>query len=89
MSRPSNTPFKLIISRDGSAAAFTAVGMVAFLGMVALAVDIGMLLGSRTESQRAADSAARAMPSPTTRSTSPMPTIPPMSAEIPTRPKVG
>lgn len=60
MSRPSNTPFQLITSRDGSASVFTVVGMVAFLGMVALAVDIGMLLGSRTESQRAADSAALA-----------------------------
>jgi hypothetical protein len=40
--------------------AFVALGMIVFLGAVALAVDLGMLMGSRTESQRAADSGALA-----------------------------
>jgi Flp pilus assembly protein TadG len=56
----SNAPLRLITSQDGSTAVFVAGGMVAFLATVALAVDVGMLLGSRTESQRAADSAALA-----------------------------
>ncbi len=54
------SPLQLIRSDQGSAMAMTALGMVLFLGVVALAVDLGMLLGSRTESQRAADSAALA-----------------------------
>ncbi len=37
-----------------------ALGIAVFLGMVALAVDIGMGLGGRTESQRVADAAALA-----------------------------
>ena len=44
----------------GATAAFVAVGMLMMLGMVALAVDMGMLLGARTDSQRAADAAALA-----------------------------
>jgi len=45
---------------SGATAAFVAVGIVMMLGMVALAVDLGMLLGARTDSQRVADAAALA-----------------------------
>ncbi len=45
---------------QGAAMVLTVLGIVVFLGMVALAVDIGMLLGARTESQRVADAAALA-----------------------------
>jgi Flp pilus assembly protein TadG len=44
----------------GATAAFVAVSMLMVLGMVALAVDLGMLLERRTESQRAADAGALA-----------------------------
>jgi Flp pilus assembly protein TadG len=60
MARLSRTPLRLISSEDGSTAAFAAMGMFALLGMVALAVDVGMMLGARTDSQRVADSAALA-----------------------------
>jgi Flp pilus assembly protein TadG len=51
-----------ILSTDerGATGAFVAVGMLMMLGMVALAVDLGMLLGARTDSQRVADAAALA-----------------------------
>ncbi len=45
---------------SGATAAFVAVGIVMMLGMVALAVDLGLLLGARTDSQRVADAAALA-----------------------------
>ncbi len=45
---------------QGAAMVLTVLGIVVFLGMVALAVDLGMLLTARTESQRTADSAALA-----------------------------
>ncbi len=45
---------------QGATLVLTVLGIVVFLGMVALAVDIGMLLGARTESQRVADAAALA-----------------------------
>ena len=60
MARLSRIPLRLISSEDGSTAAFAAMGMFALLGMVALAVDVGMMLGARTDSQRVADSAALA-----------------------------
>ena len=44
----------------GAALAMTALGIFVLLGMVALVVDVGMLLGRRTESQRVADAAALA-----------------------------
>lgn len=44
----------------GATLALVAVGIFVLLGMVALAVDVGMLLGRRTESQRVADAAALA-----------------------------
>jgi Flp pilus assembly protein TadG len=44
----------------GATAAFVAIGILMMLGMVALAVDLGMLLGARTDSQRVADAAALA-----------------------------
>ena len=45
---------------QGATLVLTVLGIVVFLGMVALAVDLGMLLGARTESQRVADAAALA-----------------------------
>lgn len=44
----------------GSTAPFVALGMTMMLGMVALAVDMGMMLGARTDSQLVADAAALA-----------------------------
>ena len=46
--------------RSGVALAFVALLLFVFLGLVALAVDLGMLLGARTEAQRTADAAALA-----------------------------
>jgi len=60
MSRCRHSPRQFIGSDQGSAMVLTALGMVVFLGIVALAVDLGMLMGSRTESQRAADASALA-----------------------------
>ncbi len=45
---------------QGATLVLTVLGIVVFLGMVALAVDLGVLLGARTESQRVADAAALA-----------------------------
>jgi Flp pilus assembly protein TadG len=45
---------------QGATAAFVAVGIVVMLGMVSLAVDLGMMLGAKTGSQRVADAAALA-----------------------------
>ncbi len=45
---------------QGATLVLVALGISVFLGMVALAVDLGMLLGARTESQRVADAAALA-----------------------------
>jgi len=45
---------------QGATLVLTVLGIVVFLGMVALAVDLGMMLGGRTESQRVADAAALA-----------------------------
>jgi len=53
-------PTSLPTDERGSTAAFVAVGLVGMLGMVALAVDLGMMLGARTGSQRVADAAALA-----------------------------
>jgi Flp pilus assembly protein TadG len=44
----------------GATAAFVAASIFMLLGMVALAVDLGVLLGARTDSQRVADAAALA-----------------------------
>ena len=49
-----------VSDEQGAAMVLTVLGIFVFLGMVALAVDIGMLLGARTESQRVADAAALA-----------------------------
>ncbi len=46
--------------QQGATLVLVALGMVVFLGMVALAVDLGMMLGAKTESQRVADAAALA-----------------------------
>jgi hypothetical protein len=45
---------KILRNEQGATAAFVAVGLVAILGMVALAVDLGMMLGARTGSQHVA-----------------------------------
>jgi len=50
----------LVSDERGATAAFVAVGMIMLLAMVALAVDLGLLLGARTDSQRVADAAALA-----------------------------
>jgi hypothetical protein len=47
-------------TRKGVALPFVALLLVVFLGMAALAVDIGILLGARTEAQRTADASALA-----------------------------
>jgi Flp pilus assembly protein TadG len=47
-------------SRRGVALPFIALLLIVFLGMAALAVDVGILLGARTEAQRTADAAALA-----------------------------
>jgi hypothetical protein len=44
----------------GATAVFVAVALAALLGMVALAVDVGMLMKVRADAQRAADAAALA-----------------------------
>lgn len=46
--------------RRGVALAFVAMLLFAFLGMAALAIDLAMLFGARTEAQRVADSSALA-----------------------------
>lgn len=55
-----HTTWKHFTSESGSSAVFVALTMTALLSAVALAVDVGMLLNSRSEAQRAADSAALA-----------------------------
>ncbi len=52
--------FERVRDQSGSTLALTALGLVVLIGMVALAVDVGMLLSRRTESQRVADAAALA-----------------------------
>ncbi len=52
--------FERIRDQRGATLVMVALGLFVFLGMVALAVDLGMLLGARTESQRVADAAALA-----------------------------
>jgi Flp pilus assembly protein TadG len=53
----SNNPLS---DERGTSAILVAITMTALLSAVALAVDVGMLLNSRSEAQRAADSAALA-----------------------------
>ena len=48
------------LGRRGATAVFVAVALAALLGMVALAVDVGMLMKVRADAQRAADAAALA-----------------------------
>ena len=48
------------LGRRGATAAFVVVTLAALLGMVALAVDVGMLMKVRSDAQRAADAAALA-----------------------------
>jgi hypothetical protein len=49
-----------LCSRQGAVLPIVAVCIVMFIGCAALAIDIGMLLDSRAEAQRAADAAALA-----------------------------
>jgi hypothetical protein len=55
-----NTAHSRLRSRRGVALAFVALILFVLLGMAALAVDFGILLGARTEAQRTADAAALA-----------------------------
>jgi Flp pilus assembly protein TadG len=48
------------LGRRGATAVFIAVSLAALLGMVALAVDFGMLMKTRSDAQRSADAAALA-----------------------------
>ena len=48
------------LGRRGATAVFVAVALAALLGMVSLAVDVGMLMKVRSDAQRAADAAALA-----------------------------
>ena len=50
----------LIRRTEGSVAIITAIGLVAFLGMVSLAIDMGHLYTVRNELQNVADAAALA-----------------------------
>lgn len=52
--------FDKIRDERGSIAAFVAVGIAVFIGIAALAVDLGHMMNTRTESQRVADFAALA-----------------------------
>ena len=52
--------FERIRDQHGATLVLVALGIIVFLGMVALAVDLGMALTARTESQRTADAAALA-----------------------------
>ncbi|MEJ2343645.1 MAG: pilus assembly protein TadG-related protein [Gemmatimonadales bacterium] len=58
--RSRQRPISLATDERGATAAFVAVGLFMMLGMVALAVDLGVLLGARTDSQRVADASALA-----------------------------
>lgn len=49
---------KLTSSHQGFAVVLTVIGITAFLGMAALAIDFGMLFSAQSEAQRAADAAA-------------------------------
>ena len=51
---------KLIRRTEGSVAVIAALGLVAFLGMVSLAIDMGHLYTTRNELQNVADAAALA-----------------------------
>ena len=48
------------LGRRGATAVFVGVALAALLGMVSLAVDVGMLMKWRSDAQRAADAAALA-----------------------------
>jgi Flp pilus assembly protein TadG len=52
--------FERIRDERGSVAAFMAVGIAVFIGIAAIAVDLGHMMNTRTESQRVADFAALA-----------------------------
>jgi len=54
------TPIQQISSERGALAVFMALGLTAFLGVAAVAVDVGYMYKSRREMQVAADSAALA-----------------------------
>jgi hypothetical protein len=54
------SPTALLKNERGVAMAFVALLLFVLLGLAALAIDIGMLYGSRTDAQRSADAAALA-----------------------------
>jgi Flp pilus assembly protein TadG len=60
VSRRDNGMNKSLNNERGASIVFIALAATALLSMVALAVDVGMLFNTRSESQRAADAAALA-----------------------------
>src|SRR5580704_10073664 len=54
------TPIHRIPRRDAAVVPIVAVSLVALMGFVALAIDIGMMVVARTQCQNAADIAALA-----------------------------
>lgn len=51
---------RVLIDRSGSALVIAGVGLAAILGMLALALDLGMLFTAKADAQKAADAAALA-----------------------------
>lgn len=58
--RGSRARTSLATDQRGAIAVFVAVGLAVFIGIAALAVDMGMLMTARSEAQRTADGAALA-----------------------------
>jgi hypothetical protein len=52
--------WRVVGDERGAVALFVVLGIVVFVGMMALAVDLGMMMTARTEAQRTADGAALA-----------------------------
>lgn len=52
--------WRVVGDARGAVALFVVLGIVVFVGMMALAVDLGMMMTARTEAQRTADGAALA-----------------------------
>ena len=60
MKYPSPLPFRSRLDERGSTLVLVALATTVLLGMVALAVDVGMLMGERTKLQAVADASALA-----------------------------
>lgn len=57
---PSSSKLRMVSNERGSILALVALLLIVFLGLAALAIDLGLLYVARGEAQRAADSAAHA-----------------------------